>query len=73
MASLTSPFLAMMMVAMRMIGVASGVRRRGYRGKGDGRRQKHRQENFLHRFFLLRDPSRPKLGRETPYRIYEVV
>lgn len=40
----------MMMVAMRMIGVASGVRRRGYRGKGDGRRQKHRQENFLHRF-----------------------
>jgi hypothetical protein len=43
--------MMMVTVMVMMVGVCPS----SDRSEGDGRGQKHRHENFLHHFFLLRD------------------
>ncbi|MFZ0508490.1 MAG: hypothetical protein WBE80_08825 [Methylocella sp.] len=60
-----SPELHVMVMVMVMVVVVVVVGPCSGRGKGDNRCQKHRRENFLHHFFLLRASSGPQWGRET--------
>jgi hypothetical protein len=54
--------VVMIVVVMVVVGPCSG------RGKGDNRCQKHRRENFLYHFFLLRASSGPQWGEKPKIR-----